>query len=99
MEMHSAQYSYSTRASKARASPQSGWLMRLFTALLEVILAVQAELRACRAYAELASLDDRMLRDIGVSRSEIRSLVWRSVVSGQATQLGWRRRRNEHGSN
>lgn len=28
-----------------------------------------------RAYAQLAQLDDHLLRDIGVNRSELRSLV------------------------
>jgi hypothetical protein len=93
MQMHLTEYPYSTRVSKARASPRSGWLMRLFTALSGLLSAVQAESRVRSAYAELARLDHRMLREIGVSRSEIRSLLWRSVLSGQATQLGWRGRK------
>ena len=48
-------------------------LMRFLAALSRAISAAQAELRAHRAAAELANLDDRMLRDIGISRSEIPS--------------------------
>jgi uncharacterized protein YjiS (DUF1127 family) len=75
MALHSIQDFHGTPATKAQSSRQSRWLMRLLAALSRAISVVQAELRARGAAAELASLDDRMLRDIGVSRSEIRSLV------------------------
>ena len=97
MQMHSAQYSYRAWVNKARASPRSAWLLHVFTALAGLLSAVRAESRARRACTELARLDHRMHREIGVSRNEIRSLLWRSLLSGQATQLGWRRR-SDHGA-
>ena len=80
MVMHSAQFFRRTRGINAQARRQSRWLMRLFAALAKARSAVHSELRARRDAAELASLDDRMLRDIGISRSEIDSLVRRPVA-------------------
>src|SRR5262249_55090133 len=71
-----------------RPRPQSRWPLRLLEALARTTSAVQAELRARRTAAELANLDDRMLRDIGVSRSEIQSLVRRPIASAQTPHLG-----------
>jgi uncharacterized protein YjiS (DUF1127 family) len=39
--------------------------------------AIEAELAARRAAAELADLDDRMLRDLGLTRSDIETRVRR----------------------
>lgn len=39
-----------------------------------------------RAYAELMSLDDRSLADIGIRRSEIRALVQGTEPRGPAVQ-------------
>jgi hypothetical protein len=39
--------------------------------------AIDAELAARRAIAELASMDDRMLRDLGTTRGEIQNLTRR----------------------
>jgi uncharacterized protein YjiS (DUF1127 family) len=57
-----------------------GWL---FASLFRLSLTLRAELKARRAIAELAVMDDRMLRDIGIGRSEIeravrepRGVVW-----------------------
>ena len=55
--------------------------------------AIEAELAARRAMAELAELDARMLRDLGLLRSEIASRVRRSLVAGE------RYRRSPHLSN
>jgi uncharacterized protein YjiS (DUF1127 family) len=89
MVMHSSDFSL---RKLDRARPQSAWPLRLFAALARASSGVRAELRARRAAAELASLDDRMLRDIGVSRCEIQSLVRRPIVSAQTQPLGWWRR-------
>src|SRR5215831_12770088 len=71
MVMHSAQFFRRTQGIHAEARLQSRWIMRLFAALAKARSAVQSELRARRDAAELASMDDRMLRDIGISRSEL----------------------------
>jgi uncharacterized protein YjiS (DUF1127 family) len=96
MELHSIQHFDGTPASKVQRSPQSRWLMRFLAALSRAISAVQAELRAHRAAAELANLDDRMLRDIGISRSEIPSLVRHPVATHGAH---WRVRSRQGCSN
>lgn len=47
-------------------------------AVLNIIHKFQTYNSKKRAEIELMSLDDRMLADIGVQRSEIRSRVWES---------------------
>jgi uncharacterized protein YjiS (DUF1127 family) len=47
----------------------------LFASLFRLSLTLRAELKARRAIAELAVMDDRMLRDIGIGRSEIERAV------------------------
>lgn len=84
MGMNSTQFVNGALGIKDRTRPL---LIRLFAALARAGSAIRAESRARRAYAELARLDDRMLRDIGVSRSEIHSLVRRP--GPQALGLGW----------
>jgi len=81
METHSAQFLHGTQGIKDRTRPQFHWLIRKFAAIARAASADQAELRARRDAAELASLDEHMLRDIGVRRSEIHSLVRRSIAS------------------
>jgi uncharacterized protein YjiS (DUF1127 family) len=41
-----------------------------------IIKAVVEYAERARAEQQLASLDDRLLRDIGVSRADIHSMVW-----------------------
>lgn len=96
--MHSPQFFHRAQDSNARAHPRSRWLRQLFAAVARTGSAIQAQLRARRAAAELARLDDRMLRDIGVSRSEIRSLLRRPTARTQVSRLGWRRRNQQDGS-
>jgi uncharacterized protein YjiS (DUF1127 family) len=55
------------------------WIVDMLALLRRVKLALKSELQARRAAAELVRMDDRMLRDIGVSRSEIATLVRRSA--------------------
>jgi hypothetical protein len=82
MEMHSRQSVYEIHGISAPPRRQRRWrsLMRLGIAgVLEVLKgikeAIDAELAARRAIAELASMDDRMLRDLGITRGEIRNLI------------------------
>src|SRR5215468_6702180 len=89
MVMHSAQFR--TQGINAEARLQSRWLMCLFAALAKARSAIQSELRARRNAAELASMDDRMLRDIGISRSEIYSLVRGPIAGARGAHLGWQR--------
>jgi hypothetical protein len=43
-----------------------------------VVKAIEAELAARHAIIELTSMDDRMLRDLGITRSEIENKIrWR----------------------
>src|SRR5215510_3075500 len=91
MVIHSARFFRRTQGIHAEARLQSRWIMRLFAALAKARSAPQSELRARRDAAELASMDDRMLRDIGISRSEIDSLVRRSVAGARGAHLGWQR--------
>ena len=64
-----------TATTSDRTRLRSRWTGLLFAILSQVAAALTAELRARRAAAELAAMDDRMLRDIGVSRSEIERVV------------------------
>ena len=91
MMMHSAQFFRRKHGINAEARLQSRWLMRIFETLAKARSAVQSELRARRDAAELASMDDRMLRDIGISRSEIDSLVRWPVAGARGAHLGWQR--------
>ena|SRR5215475_4501853 len=91
MVMHSTQFFRRTQGINAEARLQSRGLMRLFEALAKARSAFRSELRARRDAAELASMDDRMLRDIGISRSEINSLVRRPAGGARSAHLGWQR--------
>jgi uncharacterized protein YjiS (DUF1127 family) len=59
-------------AAPARTTSRGRWIERAFAG---VTRSIRDRLQMGRAVAELANLDDRMLRDIGVSRSEIPHVV------------------------
>jgi uncharacterized protein YjiS (DUF1127 family) len=79
MELHSRQSLYEVHGISARdkARLQVLWTTGIFAVLTRVKSALRAEVQARRAASELAGLDDRMLRDIGVSRSDIERAVRR----------------------
>jgi uncharacterized protein YjiS (DUF1127 family) len=79
--MHSPQSLYEThrislmRARLRRRSTRRFGLARIVAFLKEVGTAIQTELAARRAMAQLASMNDHQLRDIGLSRCEIERAV------------------------
>ena len=77
MEMHTPQSLYRIHGISVPHRPRrrSSLIGRLFGMLTALATAIEAELRARRAAAELASLDDYMLRDIGVVRGDIDRIV------------------------
>lgn len=77
MEMHTPQSLYEIHGISVRARPRSRWIARVLATVLKLGPALQATLRARRAAAALASMDDHMLQDIGISRGEIESVVRR----------------------
>jgi uncharacterized protein YjiS (DUF1127 family) len=56
-------------------------ITRLLAALKKIKAAIESELAARRAIPELVSMNDRMLRDLGITRSEIESAVRRPRVN------------------
>jgi hypothetical protein len=81
MEMHSRQSLYEVHGlNVGRRRRRSRLTARLFMRrigafLTKVKLAIEAELVIRRAMSELAVMDDRMLRDLGIERSEIEGLL------------------------
>ena len=56
-------------------------ITRLLAVLKRMKAAIEAELAARRAIDELAGMNDHMLRDLGITRSEIESTVRRPPAS------------------
>jgi uncharacterized protein YjiS (DUF1127 family) len=88
MEMHSRQSLYKVHGigTPSRHQLRLGRIARRaitrFLAVLnEMKAAIEAELAARQASAELASMNDHMLRDLGISRDEIERTVRRSRAS------------------
>ena len=52
-------------------------IARVLALLKGIARAIAAELAARHAIVELASMDDRMLRDLGITRGEIENLIRR----------------------
>jgi uncharacterized protein YjiS (DUF1127 family) len=84
MEMHSRQSLNEIHGINAppRRQPRWGSLVRLSITRVRAVLkrirkAIDAELAARHAIVELASMDDRMLRDLGITRGDIENLIRR----------------------
>ena len=83
MEMHSRQSLYEIRGIslelRRRRSRLTARLLvtRIFEFLARVKRAIEAELAARQAITELASMNDQMLRDLGINRCEIENAVRR----------------------
>jgi uncharacterized protein YjiS (DUF1127 family) len=79
MEMHSPQSLYQIHGisieRRRRRSRRTARLLlaRIAAFLVKVKRAIKTELAIRRAMAELADMDDHMLRDLGINRSEIKS--------------------------
>ena len=84
MEMHSRQSLNEIHGINTPPRRHSRWgsLVRLSIARVRAVLkgirkAIDAELAARHAIVELASMDDRMLRELGITRGEIENLIRR----------------------
>ena len=84
MEMHSLQSLNEIHGISAPPRRRPRWhsFTRLATATILAVLkgirkAIEAELAARRAIIELTSMDDHMLRDLGITRGEINNLIRR----------------------
>ena len=81
MEMHSRQSLYEIHgiSFERRRSRLIARLLvnRIFEFLARVRRAIEAELAARQAITELASMNDHMLRDLGISRCEIENTLRR----------------------
>ena len=82
MEMHSRKSLYEIHGISALPRGQPRWrllvrlgIVRILAVLKAIKNAVEAELASRHAIAELASMDDRMLRDLGITRNEIENKI------------------------
>jgi uncharacterized protein YjiS (DUF1127 family) len=84
MEMHSRQSLYEIHGISALRRREPRWrslarlgIARILAVLKRIIRAIEAELAARHAIVELARMNDRMLRDLGITRDQIESLIRR----------------------
>ena len=84
MEMHSRQSLYEIHGISALPRRQPRWrslarrsISRILAVVKGIAKAIEAELAARHAIVELTSMDDHMLRDIGMTRCEIENLIRR----------------------
>jgi uncharacterized protein YjiS (DUF1127 family) len=84
MEMHSRHSLYEFHGIRALPRRQPRWrslarigVARTLAVLKGITKAIEAELAARHAIMELAGMDDRMLRDLGITRGEIENLMRR----------------------
>ena len=82
MEMHSRKSLYEIHGISVPPRRQRRWrslarrgIARTLAVLQAIATAIQAELATRRAIRELASMDDHMLRDIGLTRGEIQITI------------------------
>ena len=87
-QMHSQPSLYDIHGISAPPRRQSapgriarGAIARFLAVLKAIKAAIEAELATRQAFAELASMNDHMLRDLGITRSEIESTVRGSRAS------------------
>jgi uncharacterized protein YjiS (DUF1127 family) len=84
MEMHSRRSLYEIHGISSAPRRRSRWGTLTITGLLAILkrvwAAIEAELAARCAIEELAHMNDHMLRDLGISRSEVESRIRRPRV-------------------
>jgi uncharacterized protein YjiS (DUF1127 family) len=88
MEMHLRRSLYDIHGISAPPRRQSapgriarGAIARFLAVLKAIKAAIEAELATRQAFAELASMNDHMLRDLGITPDEIEGTVRRSRTS------------------
>ena len=84
MEMHSRRSVHEIHGVSALPQRRPQWRTharlasaRILAVLKGIIKAIEAELAARQAIIELSGMDDRMLRDLGITRYEIKSFISR----------------------
>jgi uncharacterized protein YjiS (DUF1127 family) len=87
MEMHTPRSLYATHAIIAQPGPRtwSRWIRSFVAMCSRLRLALRRERKIRRAAAELESLSEHMLNDIGIRRGDIEH-----IVRGRRSQF-WRR--------
>jgi uncharacterized protein YjiS (DUF1127 family) len=68
------------RGPELEQRPAESWYASVSAAVMTLLVEVEEAYARHLAVAELQSLDDRMLRDIGLSRCEIRSALSRKAT-------------------